>query len=318
MSVRNLLIATSFASLTAMGCVGEFEDPGEGPENPGTDPGFENPLPPSGEGEADADTVALFEETVQPVLNAKCSGAACHSGAGTFPPKFLGDGQNNVYQTLVSFDSVIGGFQPGIASIITRVDPGPHTPVLAPAQEYTPGDVAAISDWLDAEYQVRGLGDGDVPPDENAPLTSRQAMMEFVGCMTLANWEQADMGDFADKNSGDGPCRNCHNDGLARFNTNDESELMFQYNRYEIFSVGFFATRVDPVTGNAEVIPAHDKLEIMSDGGGAGGIHPTFRYDDDDDDYQALQEFYDLTMAAKAQGVCGPAAFATPPQPELP
>ena len=142
-------------------------------------------------------------------------------------------------------------------------------------------------------------------PDAEPVPTDAEPYAELSGCMTLANWETAQMGSWANKPTEGGTvCSSCHGDGLARFHTDADPASMFQYNRYEVFITGFFTLEVD--AGEVVVVPALDKLMLK----GAGeGSHPTYITGPGDVYFQRLQQFYDLTMATKAAGGCGPAEF---------
>jgi len=142
-------------------------------------------------------------------------------------------------------------------------------------------------------------------PDAEPPPVDVEPLAEWSGCMTIANWDTAQMGSWANKPTEGGTvCSSCHGDGLAKFNASTDPNEMFQYNRYEVFITGFFTLTVDG--GVVSVVPATDKL--MRKGSGEGN-HPTFITAPSDIYFQRLQQFYDLTAATKAAGGCGPAEF---------
>lgn len=132
--------------------------------------------------------------------------------------------------------------------------------------------------------------------------------------MSLDNWEEAQMGSWAEKQTlqGISRCGDCHGGGLFRFNTNPDSTEMFNANRYEIFIGGFFEQIIDPATGDAMIQPNSRRIERA--GNGTTG-HPTYRYDPGDIYIQRLQQFYDLTQLAMDNGECGPAGFPAPEAP---
>lgn len=164
-------------------------------------------------------------------------------------------------------------------------------PPPTPDEDPTPAgpDAGAVEDEPDAE-----------------PLpTDSDPYAEFSGCMTIANWDTAQMGAWANKPTEGGTvCASCHGEGLARFHTDADPNSMFQYNRYEVFITGFFTLEVQD--GEVIVVPAMDKLILK----GAGeGSHPTYITGPGDPYFQALQQFHELTLATKAAGGCGPAEF---------
>jgi hypothetical protein len=143
---------------------------------------------------------------------------------------------------------------------------------------------------------------GNTEPEID-PIIRTMALAAFSGCMTLDNWNTAQMGAWATKDvEGGVVCSSCHGQGGWFFDTNIDSTEMFNRNRLETFIGGFFT--VDPET--EEVISAVTKLE----GKGAGtATHPTFATGQADAHFQYLEQFVQLTNAAKAAGTCEPAGF---------
>jgi hypothetical protein len=255
----------------------------------------------------------LFNSSVKPIMMAKCASSGCHTGAQTFPLKFLGAGPDTgFYASLLNYPQVTGGWNPAAASLLTKLAPG-HQGL----QDYPAAEKTAISGWLQAEAMARstggtggmpGGGMGGAPTGGGAP-DSRSALAEFSGCMTSANWTTAQMGTWANKRAEGGTvCASCHADGLQRFNTNADANLMFEANKKELFIIGFFTVRVNN-DGTNTVVPAMDKLRRMGDG---TTYHPTFDIGADNTHVGRLQQFYDLTMAAKTAGTCGAPMFPPP------
>jgi hypothetical protein len=304
MKWRNLVLGIVTLALTA--CVGDLSGPGGG-TNPGVDAGTVTPTP-------DADTPGggnarlEFEANIAPLLQASCADAECHTGPGTSPLKFLGvnNTPSTYYDTLEIYDSVHGGWNPAVATLLTKITAG-HQGIT-----YTPEQSGAITTWLNNEKALRDIDPPDVP---GGPKTTKQALEEWAGCMNLADWQATTMGDWSNRGTNEGPCSNCHNDGAFRFHANANDTDMFGYNRLEVFIQGFFSIAVDPATGNASIVPDHDKLERMSNGGGAGGLHPLYNYSPDDSYYQRLQDFYDATEQKRTSLLCGTPGFPPPPAP---
>ena len=239
----------------------------------------------------------VFTQDVQGLLDAKC--ASCHV-EGNDPLnalKFMG-GAGSDYDLVVTYDSVHGGFNAGAASLLRK---GAHSG----SGWWTPEEEATISGWITAESDARELG-GDQPPLIGTPKTSREALMQWSGCMNITDWQETNMGDWADKQAEGTQCSSCHGDGLARFNTNADDTDMFLMNQYEAFIIGFVTVKLDPVTAAPQVIPAYEKLEAMGNG---STLHPTYNYSPDNRNMQDLQNFYEKTKARVEAGNCAPAAF---------
>lgn len=260
---------------------------------------------PAGGSGADASTSAssageMFAATVQPILR-RCAGAACHTGTGT-PLKFLGaDDPGDDYDSILGFPSVTGGYEPSLAMVLVKIEPGTHN-----GMSYSEAERAAIVDWLAAEKAARAGGAEDGGDD--APPVVADALEAWSGCMTVASWNQAQMGTWADKPTEDGEvCATCHADGAYRFNTADDSDLMFEMNRYPLYIIGFFTVGVT-TDGEEAVVPASDKLVRMGNG---STLHPRFGTGPGDPWFAAMAQFYSLTRDVQFAGLCGPPV--TPP-----
>lgn len=290
---RNILAALAATTLVAtVGGCGLGSVPGPGP-----DPDPEPAQPDAGVPDNNDNVTAerqMFEDTVQPILEAKCAGSACHSGSmGEAPSKFLGDGSMSVYESTVAYPSVTGNFQPTIAGLLTKIADGHNA-------TYSDDEQSAIQSWLLAEAKVRN-------PEDQGPVASSDPMARFSGCMTLTDWQESQMGDWDNKPSSEGPCDTCHNDGLARLNTNTNNDTMFEMNRYELYLIGFFTVQVDP-DGTETVVPAYDKLMRM----GSGNFHPNYNTDLNDQYFQYLEDFYQRTMNNMANGNCPETGYPQP------
>jgi len=287
MKTRSLIaVLGTFLLAASAGCSGILD--------PGSDPGITPPGggPDAGTGGGGSAAKQLFDTNVKPLLT-NCNDAACHAGPGTYPPKFLGTGDDTTwYDSVVATPEVTGNFDPSLASLISHLA---TTHQGLPA--WTTAQTTDITNWMLAERDERGLDDpNNTPPGD--PLA------EWSGCMTLDNWNAAGMGDWAQKTAEGGTvCSSCHGAGLKQFDTNTDSDTMFARNRYEVFITGFFTVT------NGKVVPAYDKITTKSNG---DNNHPTFQSGTGDPYYQKLQNFYDLTMAAKNAGTCGPAQFPAP------
>jgi len=287
-TIRSLVLVFFAAS-----CTGEFVPMGPDEETEE----METEDPP-----VDSTAREVFDLEVQPLLVARCQ--TCHvEGMATAPGnalKFLGaNADANFYSAVNAFPSVVGGYNSGLATMINK---GAHEG----SGWWTPEEDEKIRNWLDMEQAARGTGGGGGPVVAGDSL---EALAAWSGCMSLTNWIQADMGSWADKNAEGGTvCSSCHADGLQRFNTNGDETEMFTMNRYELFIIGFFTVSLDPESGDANIVPAIDKLERMGNG---TTLHPT--YSIDNEHFDRLEQFYQLTLQDQQAGGCGPATFPTSP-----
>jgi hypothetical protein len=266
-----------------------------------------SPTPPGGgdditdgpdAGTATAQGKAMFDQNVQPILSAQC--ASCHVGtAGTQPYKFLGTGPTTYYATLTGDPAIIGNYDPAQATILTK---GLHEgPALAQADKDT------ISAWLVQEATDRGVDNTTTPPPTGTPpQTSLQALAQFSGCMTIDDWNTSQVYEWANKGTDQGACKSCHSDGAGGYYANNDPNMMFMMNRYEVFIRTFFTTKVDALTGLPTVIVNETKIRLKSNTTG----HPQFN-PDSGSQMQYLHDFYDLVMARMAAGTCPETGFPT-------
>lgn len=293
-----LAIATT-ALLGAGACVGDFSGSQVDPIEPG-------PGAPGEEDAVNGNEKELFVATVQPILTTNCAGAGCHSDIS---PVFI-QGGVATYEAVAASSIMTGGWDSSAAAVLTKIDGG-HSGVV-----YAEAERQAIVTWIDAEAALgKDVGGAVVATDQ-------QALMEFAGCMTLGNWNTVQFYDWAEYDTGEGQCQSCHSGGLSGFNTrlrnaqNEEDPAcmlaknrMFAPNR---FVMGFFTVAYDELTGEPMVVPAHNKIQVMADGGGDGVGHPDFDYGPQNDYYLKLENFYNLTMLEMQNNpACKDAGFAT-------
>ena len=305
--MRTIFYAAALVmSLGSAACVGGIE-----PMPPST--GDDDPVDP----EPEPDSVARqqYEADVEPLLASACQ--SCHVGALDAPTdlsyNFLGPTPGDFYVALTADSAIIGGFNPDLATLITK---GEHDGGAARA--WTDAEKATITEWLITEAEERDvpLDDGtDTPPGGTAtPTTSREALAQWAGCMSIDDWLQSQVFQWANKGSDRGQCESCHNQGAGGFFANDDENLMFEMNRYEIYITTFFTARPKNIANPSEgyeVVLNEQKLRAKANTVG----HPAYN-PDGGNQMQYLRDFYDLTMARMAAGTCGPAGFpTTPPAP---
>ncbi len=276
MSFKSIPLSLAAIGLLGLGCVGDVsisQDPD--PINPGT----------GDSGGSTENEQVLFDNTVKPILTADCSGAGCHDIQS---PIFIVNGAAD-YSAVVQNSVLHGGnFDAEAARLLTKIDEG-HQAIV-----YSDAERQAIITWINAEKALNnGSGGGD-----SVIASDREVLAAFSGCMTLNNWNTVLMGDWADHTAEGQPCYACHSQGLSDLNTNPDPAIMFEKNRRfspNPFIMGFYTVGRDELTGAPVIIPAHAKLELMSEGGGEGGIHPLFEYGPGNAYYQKLESFLTLT-----------------------
>ncbi len=227
---------------------------------------------------------SMFSSTVSPMLRTACAG--CHEGAGA-GPAFMGEaGGDDDYLQLLSNSRVVGNFNSASALLLTK---GSHSG----ATWWDPGQQAKIAAWLDAE--LADFGDNGIP----------DVLAEWVGCMTIQNWNDSGIGEWANKETDqDATCGGCHSDGEYGFHANATSDTMFIQQRTSLGIGSFFQVSAAGVT--PEVVPAAAKLRSKCSG---ANLHPSCAVDDEYVEY--LDRFYKLTRATLAAGLCNPPGYKT-------
>jgi mono/diheme cytochrome c family protein len=228
-----------------------------------------------------------FSSSVSPMLRSAC--ASCHEGASS-GPAFLGEaGSDDDYLQVMS-SRILGNFDPTKALLLTK---GAHSGVTW----WTADQQSKITAWL--ELEARELNEGG----------SVDVMAEWAGCMTLTNWTESRMGDWAGKQTDQqSTCGGCHADGEYGFFANPTRETMFAQQRTQSGISSFF--QVSVLGAKPEVVPAFAKLRSKCSG---SQLHPGAAVDDEYVEY--LDRFYHLTRAMLHAGVCEPAGYKplTPP-----
>jgi hypothetical protein len=236
---------------------------------------------------------ATFSSDVAPALRSQC--AACHESGGSGPPFMGTNGGGDDYTALLANSRIVGGFQPAQALLLTK---GPH----AGAGWWNGDQVKKITDWLVEESEDFGPGG------------ATDVLAAWAGCMTLENWNDSQMGQWAAKQTDQGnACGGCHADGEYNFHANPTSATMFAQQRTSLGISSFF--QVSAASAEPEVVPAVDKLRSKCAG---SNLHPACAVDDQYVEY--LNRFHALTRSMLKSGLCKPPGYipldqTPPPQP---
>jgi len=298
--MRTLFALIATAGL--VGCVGGIDSmpPTDNPPPGGVGGG--------GSGSAAAEAKTLFESNVHPILGAHCQG--CHTAGspqgnitGFYSPDI-----SNAYVTAIGFQAVVGDWTPEGALIVQKIM-GPNKTASHQPITYSNDELNKITEWLNKELEARGAGQGGGSGTETAGQVTQRLLEEFSGCMELTNFEAADMRNFGNSQSNEGRCKTCHNAGEYQFVASDTSTPYFDtisQNKY--YMLQYFMVDLSMGTAMAKVIVNTRSFDGVGNGLAPHQAHPEFN-PDNIAGKQALQNFYDTTMAAKAaapNGICGP------------
>ncbi|HEU4729966.1 MAG TPA: hypothetical protein VFT22_18845, partial [Kofleriaceae bacterium] len=279
------------------GCVGGIDMPSVPPAPPQDGVGG------GGSGSAAVAARTTFETNVYPIFSAKCIG--CHSAAGPSGnvTGFVATTVKDAYVTATGYQALVGDWTPTGAPVLLKIDKG-HNNLT-----YSADERQKITDWLSQELAARtasGTGTGSGTPSEETPAAATVRLTkEWSGCMTLTNFQTANMKAWGNMRADNSACKTCHIDGeygqIAQ-DTDNPFFTVISTNKYymaQYFSVdlsqGVAAAKViintRSFTGVGSALPPHIE-------------HPRFKLDGSTG-MDALQKFYDLTVASKAAGTCG-------------
>jgi hypothetical protein len=289
--MRNLFAL--IASVGLIGCVGSVDPPSgeiDPDTNVGPNPGM-NDL---------TEAKRLFDQTVFPTLTAKCSGGACHSetAQGSTLTRFVATDASNGWETAINYTGLIGNFTTS-APILTRVEPG-HKGVT-----YVQAEKDKIVAWLAKEVELRNNQPSTPvkPGVETLSQAADRVMSAFAGCMTLANFQTANMAQaWANLQSNQGPCRVCHNNGESAFIVNTNANIAFTViSSKKMYWLQYFTVDLTAGAAAAKVIPNKVSFAGVYNRQVPHAAHPTFQYPANAG-VTALQTFYDATVATLGSG----------------
>ena len=272
-TMRSTLIAVLFV---AAGCVGQVGEP---------DPS--DPLDPDPGTMAAGRTVYIRD--VHPVVNARCSGGACHSQLGaTGMYGFADPVAATSYSQLTATPGLVGAYTASTAGVLTKISAG-HKGLT-----YTPAETAAITQWLAQEVTDREQSGQPLPIDPVARLAA------WTGCMSLENFAASNMTTAWSTlgTSQNQSCLNCHNGGLATFLVSADEAVFFRgVTEQKDFLLKYFTvgSAGEVIVNTAAMRSAGENLE------GHPRFNPTTNAG-----MTALAELHPLTLARQTAGTCDP------------
>jgi hypothetical protein len=232
---------------------------------------------------------ALFEANVRGAIMAACGTAGgCHVAQD---PAFVTMDLVQAYDKINGYrDSLFPGYVSDGAKLLAN-GTGAHQ-----GATFSADDVSAIQAWLAQEKLDAEAGGGVVA----SPLAI------WSGCMNLDDWNEENVAnEWSNKNAnGQGRCEACHNLGADGFIASDQSERVFQViTTLPAFMPSYFTL---DATGS-KVVVNRARLEAVGNQLAPHQAHGSFNVDGDAMD--ALNRFYDKTLARQAAGNCGPPRF---------
>jgi hypothetical protein len=309
-------LLAAIATVGLVGCVGGIDQGSGNPDPLGSPDGDGND---NGDNPAGADLSAaktLFDSTIYPIVNAKCSGAACHSetATGSTLTRFVATDASNGWSVAVGYQALVGNFTATAAPVLTHIAAGHQ------GKTYTTDEVSKITAWLDKEVELRngqgvgtGTGTGGGTQTESLSQATERVLSQFAGCMSLTNFQTANMAQaWGNMNaSNNQQCENCHATGGFGFIASRQESLFYStVSTKKYFFLQYLTVDLTAGAAMAKVIPNKTSFLGVSQGQDPHREHPRFNATNNQG-MQALQKFYDdtvLRMAIPAgqPGACDP------------
>lgn len=295
-------LLAAIATVGLVGCIGSVEQGGN-PLETGDGDGNEN-----GDNPAGSDLTAakqLFDTNVFGIINAKCTGAACHAetSQGATLTRFVATDPAKGWQTATNYVAVVGNYTAPAAPVLTKITPGTHYAVV-----YSDDEVTKITAWLTKEVELRN-GQTTPPPSgaETLAQASERVLAEFAGCMTLEDFQAADMADgWGDMNAQNNQqCENCHATGGEGFvASRNETFFWNVFSNRKYYFLQYLTVDLLGGPAAAKVIMNQTSFRGVATAMPPHNEHPTFNAGLNSQGMQALREFYDSVMAKKMAGTC--------------
>ncbi len=297
-------LLAAIATVGLMGCIGSVEQGGN-PLETGDGDGNDN-----GDNPAGGDLTAakqLFDSNVYSIINAKCTGSACHAetSAGATLTRFVATDPAKGWQTATNYQALVGNFTATAAPIITKVKPGSHYAVV-----YSADDETKITAWLTKELELRN-GQPSTPTEpgvESLAQASERVLAEFAGCMTITDFQTANMANaWGNMNAQNNQqCENCHATGGEGFiASRDETFMWNVFSNRKYYFLQYLTVDLLGGPTAAKIIINESSFRGVATAQAPHQEHPTFNANANSQGMQALKRFYDSVMAKKMAGTCG-------------
>lgn len=303
MTLRRSLIAIAglgACGLLVAGCTGILEPLG----GPGPVPDPPDAGPPANDGGDEPDNAAQsqFLNNVRDSLQTKCSG--CHFEGSTTQPDFLAASADNYYvRIMFEYPHDLVDIEPAQSKILTVAQ------AIHYGQQWTPEEVTAITEWIEAEFVYRNdeNGDGggpipDPPPppggdDDCVGITDAAcALKRFGTCFSYDRWNERRVYEIADQLSSQGQCRGCHFDGKGGFwASNDPLDM---YRKWKI--TPYVQTLVEAAIDNEGEFAGLIEAHRIEDKGSESG-HPSYTLQSS---AQAIDDYIRDTLDDYTAGNC--------------
>jgi hypothetical protein len=296
-------LLAAIATVGLVGCIGSVEQGGN-PLETGDGDGNDN-----GDNPAGGDLTAakqLFDTNVFGILSAKCTGSACHAetSQGATLTRFVATDPAKGWQTATNYQALVGNFTATAAPIITKVKPGTHQGIV-----YTPDEETKITAWLSKELELRnGQTVPTTPGAETLAQASERVLAEFAGCMTLTEFQAANMAEeWGDMNAQNNQqCENCHATGGEGFVASQNEAFMWNvFSNRKYYFLQYLTVDLLGGPAAAKVIMNETSFRGVATAQAPHQEHPTFNAGLNSQGMVALKNFYDSVMAKKTAGTCG-------------
>jgi hypothetical protein len=289
------------ASVSLVGCVGDVSD------MPTPTDDTQDTTNPAG-GNTDAAKMK-FDQNVFPIINAKCSGGACHSqaGAGGSVTKFVATNATDGWSVATGYTALVGNFTSSAAPILTMIKPGTHKGVTYQATEES-----KIVEWLDAEVAARNNQPTGptMPGQETLSQATERVLSAFAGCMQFTDFQTANMaqgwGGMTAQNNTE--CDNCHNSGGEGFIASRQAQFFYDVvSTKKYYFLQYMTVDLTGGAAAAKVVMNRASFIGVSSGLDPHREHPRFDGSTNSTGWQALTKFYNATMTrVNTPGLCMP------------
>lgn len=256
---------------------------------------------------------ALFDSGVFPTIQAKCSTNACHAetAVGATLTRFVAGDPARGWQVATNYAVVVGSnHAASTAPVLTLITPGTHKGVT-----YTSDEATQIAAWLDSEVEIRNAQPPAVPNPviETLSEATERARTEFVACMTLADFQAANMATAwaSTRALNNQECAHCHSTGDEGFIASPDSGGVFTaLTTNPALLMMYFSVDLTAGAAPAKMIINQHSQRGVAQGEDPHREHPRYN-PTSNQGMTALTQLYYATMARKAAGTCNPPASRT-------